>query len=346
MSEQVDRTEIATFGEFKLIDHLTKNFELKNASSLRGIGDDAAVIDNANMLTVVTTDMLVEGIHFDMMYTPLQHLGYKCIAVNVSDIYAMNATPKQVTVSLAISNRFSVEAMEELYDGIYHACEYYGVDLIGGDTTSSLKGLIISVTAIGEGVESDLVYRSGAQDEDLICVSGDLGGAFLGLQLLEREKKIYLENPEIQPDLENKKHIIGRFLKPEARKDVIEALKLNNIVPTSMIDISDGLSSEIMHICKHSECGAIIYENEIPINQESYDQAIKFNLDPTVCALNGGEDYELLFTINPKHTEAILAIEGISIIGKITPQSSGTFLKTKNDNLFKLKAQGWESFKQ
>lgn len=346
MSEHIDRTEIASFGEFKLIDHLTKNFELKNASSLRGIGDDAAVIDNANMLTVVTTDMLVEGIHFDMMYTPLQHLGYKCIAVNVSDIYAMNATPKQVTVSLAISNRFSVEAMEELYEGIYHACEYYGVDLVGGDTTSSLKGLIISVTAIGEGVESNLVYRSGAKEEDLICVSGDLGGAFLGLQLLEREKKIYLEHPQLQPDLENKKHIIGRFLKPEARKDIIEALKINNIIPTAMIDISDGLSSEIMHICKHSECGAIIYENEIPINQESYDQALTFNLDPTVCALNGGEDYELLFTINPKHTAAILAMGGISIIGKITPQASGTFLKTKNDNLFKLKAQGWESFKQ
>lgn len=346
MSENTERTEIAAFGEFKLIDHLTKNFEQKNASTLKGIGDDAAVIDNANMLTVITTDMLVEGIHFDMMYTPLQHLGYKCIAVNVSDIYAMNATPKQVTVSLAISNRFSVEAMEELYEGIYHACEYYGVDLIGGDTTSSLKGLIISVTAIGEGVESELVYRNGAKEDDLICVSGDLGGAFLGLQLLEREKKIYLENPQIQPDLENKKHVIGRFLKPEARKDIIEILKLNNIIPTSMIDISDGLSSEIMHICKQSECGAIIYENEIPINQESYDQAIVFNLDPSVCALNGGEDYELLFTINPKHTEAILAIPGISVIGKITPQASGTFLKTKNDNLFKLKAQGWESFNQ
>lgn len=346
MSENIERTEISSFGEFKLIDHLTKNFELKNADSLVGVGDDAAVIDNGGLLTVVTTDMLVEGVHFDMMYTPLQHLGYKCIAVNVSDIYAMNATPKQVTVSLAISNRFSVEAIEELYEGIHHACNYYGVDLVGGDTTTSLKGLIISVTAIGVGVEDKLVYRSGAKEEDLICVSGDLGAAYLGLQLLEREKKIYLENPQIQPDLENKKHIIGRFLKPEARQDIVAALRDANIVPTSMIDISDGLSSEILHICEKSACGAIIYENEIPIAQESYDQAIVFNLDPTVCALNGGEDYELLFTINPKHAEAILELGTVAIIGKITPQASGTFLKTKNDNLYKLKAQGWESFKQ
>jgi thiamine-monophosphate kinase len=346
MSEQANRTEISSLGEFKLIEQLTKNFELRNASSLKGIGDDAAVIDNSNKLTVVTTDMLVEGIHFDMMYSPLLHLGYKCIAVNVSDLLAMNAEPKQVTVSIAISNRYSVEAMEELYEGIYHACEYYGVDLIGGDTTSSLKGLIISVTAIGEANEDEIVYRTGAKDGDLICVSGDLGGAFLGLQLLEREKKIFLENPGIQPDLENKKHIVGRFLKPEARKDIVDAMRAQSIVPTAMIDISDGLSSEILHICNQSNCGAIIYENEIPIHPESYDQALIFNMDPTVCALNGGEDYELLFTIDPKHATAIAQIPNVSVIGKIVPQANGTFLKTKNDNLFKIQAQGWESFKQ
>jgi thiamine-monophosphate kinase len=345
MSEQANRTEIASLGEFKLIEHLTKNFELRNAASLKGIGDDAAVIDNTNKLTVVTTDMLVEGIHFDMMYTPLQHLGYKAIAVNVSDLYAMNAEPKQVTVSLAISNRFSVEALEELYEGIYHACEYYGVDLIGGDTTSSLKGLIISVTAIGEGVEDEITYRSGAKENDLVCVSGDLGAAFLGLQILEREKQIFLENPEIKPDLEDKKHIVGRFLKPEARKDIVDALRENKIIPTAMIDVSDGLSSEILHICNQSNCGVILYENEIPIHQESYDQALKFNMDPTVCALNGGEDYELLFTVNPKYAEAISSIPNIAVIGKIVPQANGTFLKTKNDNLFKIQAQGWESFK-
>lgn len=345
MNDNINRTEIASLGEFKLIEHLTKNFELNNAASLKGIGDDAAVIDNANKLTVVTTDMLVEGVHFDMMYTPLQHLGYKCIAVNVSDILAMNAEPKQVTVSIAISNRFSVEALEELYEGIYHACNYYKVDLVGGDTTTSLKGLIISVTAIGEGVEDELSYRNGAKEEDLICVSGDLGGAFLGLQLLEREKKIFLENPEIQPDLENKKHIVGRFLKPEARKDIVEALKEKSIIPTSMIDISDGLSSEIMHICKQSNCGAVIYETEIPIHTESYEQALKFNMDPTVCAMNGGEDYELLFTVNAKHAAAIAAMENVSVIGKIVPAGNGIFLKTKNDNLFKIQAQGWDSFK-
>lgn len=345
MDEQKDRTEISSLGEFKLIDHLTKNFEINNISSVKGIGDDAAIIDNAGKLTVVTTDMLVEGVHFDMMYTPLLHLGYKCIAVNVSDIYAMNATPNQVTVSIAISNRFSVEALEELYEGIFHACEYYGVDLVGGDTTTSIKGLIISVTAIGDANEGEIVYRSGAKEEDLICVSGDLGAAYLGLQMLEREKKIYLENPNIQPDLENKKHLIGKFLKPEARKDIIQFFKDNDITPTAMIDVSDGLSSEILHICDKSDCGAIIYENQIPMSDESIEQASKFNLDPTICALNGGEDYELLFTINSKDAEKIALNNNISIIGKIVPKQNGTFIKTKNDNLFKLKAQGWDSFK-
>ncbi len=346
MDEQTGRTEISSLGEFKLIDHLTKNFEIQNVSTVKGIGDDAAVIDNANKLTVITTDMLVEGVHFDMMYTPLLHLGYKSIAVNVSDIYAMNATPNQVTVSIAISNKYSVEALEELYEGIFHACAYYGVDLIGGDTTTSLKGLIISVTAIGDANEDEIVGRDGAKEDDLICVSGDLGAAYLGLQMLEREKKIYLENPNIQPDLENKKHIVGKFLKPEARKDIIQFFRDKQIKPTSMIDVSDGLSSEILHICDKSNCGAILYEDHIPMTDETIEQAGKFNLDPLVSALNGGEDYELLFTINPKDEEKIASNPLISIIGKIVPQKNGTFIKTKNDNLFKLKAQGWDSFSE
>lgn len=339
------RTEISSLGEFQLIDHLTTNFEIKNAFTVKGIGDDAAVIDNSGKMTVVTTDMLVENVHFDLMYTPLQHLGYKSIVVNLSDIYAMNAIPNQVTVSLAISNRFSVEALEELYEGIYHACEFYNVDLVGGDTTSSLTGLIISVTAIGDAAENEIVYRSGAKEGDLICVSGDLGAAYLGLQLLEREKSIYLENKKIQPDLENKKYIVGRILKPEARKDIIEFFHEEKIKPTSMIDISDGLSSEVMHICKQSKCGAILYENDIPIHPESIEQAMQFNIDPTTCALNGGEDYELLFTINPSDAEKVAANPAISVVGKIVPATNGMFLKTKNDNLFKLKAQGWDGLK-
>ncbi|MFI5171130.1 MAG: thiamine-phosphate kinase [Chitinophagales bacterium] len=346
MDENTNRTEISELGEFKLITQLTKNFEIKNATTVKGIGDDAAVIDNGGKVTVVTTDMLVEGIHFDLMYTPLTHLGYKCVAVNVSDIYAMNATPHQITVSLAISNRFSVEALEELYDGIYHACEYYDVDLVGGDTTTSLKGMIISVTALGDANENDLVYRSGAKDGDLICVSGDLGAAYMGLQLLEREKRIYLENPEIKPDLENKKHIIGKFLKPEAAKGIINFFEENKIRPTSMIDISDGLSSEILHICEESVCGAIIYENELPIHPETIEQSLKFNLEPTVSALNGGEDYELLFTIDPGYSEILSLNPNISVIGKIVPKQNGTFLKTKNDNLFKITAQGWDGIKK
>jgi len=343
MTEQ--RTEISSLGEFKLIDHLTQNFEVRDAFTVKGIGDDAAVIDNAGKLTVVTTDMLVEGIHFDLMYTPLKHLGYKSIVVNLSDVYAMNAIPHQVTVSLAISNRFSVEALEELYDGIHHACSYYDVDLVGGDTTSSLKGLIISVTAIGDANENELTYRNGARDGDLVCVSGDLGAAYLGLQLLEREKSIYLENANIQPDFENKKYIIGRMLKPEARKDMIEFFRDQQIKPTSMIDISDGLSSEMMHICKQSGCGAILYETDIPIHEETYDQAMQFNIEPTTCALNGGEDYELLFTIDPADAPKIAANPAISVIGKIVPAANGLFLKTKNDNLFKMQAQGWDGLK-
>lgn len=346
MDEHQKRTEISELGEFKLIEHLTHNFELNNSFSVKGIGDDAAVVDNTNKLTVISTDMMVEGVHFDMMYTPLQHLGYKSVVVNLSDIYAMNAEPHQITVSIAISNRFSVEALEEIYEGIHHACQYYGVDLIGGDTTTSLKGLIISITAIGDANENELVYRNGAKAGDIICTTGDLGAAYLGLQLLEREKKIYLENPAIQPDLENKRHLVGRFLKPDAKKDIIAFFKEHKIKPSSMIDISDGLSSELLHICKQSECGAVIYENEIPIHEEAYAQALIFNLDPTVCALNGGEDYELLFTIDPKDAEKIASNNDISVIGKIVPAEEGIFLKTKNDNMFKITAQGWDHMKK
>ena len=345
MSEQANRTEISSLGEFKLIEQLTKNFELRNASSLKGIGDDAAVIDNSNKLTVVTTDMLVEGIHFDMMYSPLLHLGYKCIAVNVSDLLAMNAEPKQVTVSIAISNRYSVEAMEELYEGIYHACEYYGVDLIGGDTTSSLKGLIISVTAIGEANEDEIVYRTGAKDGDLICVSGDLGGAFLGLQLLEREKKIFLENPGIQPDLENKKHIVGRFLKPEARKDIVDFFASSEIVPASMMDISDGLSSEILHICKQSNLGCVLYEEKIPVHEEMKRAAFKFEIDPTACALSGGEDYELLFTIPQTEYDKLVLNEQISVVGYMTEPEQGAHIITKGGGRHAITAQGWNHLK-
>lgn len=345
MEENQNRTEISSLGEFRLIELLTKNFEIKNPFTIKGIGDDAAVIDNTNKVTVVTTDLLVEGVHFDMMYSPLLHLGYKSVVVNLSDVYAMNAIPHQITVSLAISNRFSVEALEELYQGIYHACEYYGVDLIGGDTTTSLKGLIISVTAIGDAAEEDIVYRNGAKENDLICVTGDLGAAYMGLQMLEREKSIYMENPSIQPDLENKKHIIGKILRPEAQRSLIEFFADKKIKPNAMIDISDGLSSEILHICQQSNCGAIIYENEIPIHEETYQQAMQFNIDPTICALNGGEDYELLFTIDPKHAKVIAENPNISVIGKIVPAANGTFIKTKNDNLFKLTAQGWDNLK-
>ncbi len=346
MDEQVKRTEIAELGEFKLIDHLTRNFEIKNPFTLKGIGDDAAVIDNTNKLTVVTTDMLVEGVHFDMMYTPLLHLGYKSVVVNLSDIYAMNAQPHQITVSIAISNRYSVEALEELYEGIHHACAYYGVDLVGGDTTTSLKGLIISITAIGDAVEKDIVYRNGAKPGDLVCVTGDLGAAFVGLQLLEREKRIYLENPQIQPDLENKKHIIGRILKPEAQKKTIEFFSDRGIIPTSMIDISDGLSSEILHICEQSDCGALLYENAIPIHEETYAQAMQFNMEPLTCALNGGEDYELLFTADPQYADTIGENPDIAVIGKIVPKENGVFIKTKNDNLFRITAQGWDNAKK
>lgn len=339
------RTEIADLGEFALIHHLTKNFEHNNASTVLGVGDDAAVIDHFGKQTVVTTDLLLEGIHFDLMYTPLKHLGYKAVVVNLSDVYAMNATPTQITVSIGISNRFSVEAISEFYEGVYFACEKYGVDLIGGDTSSSLKGFVISVTAIGEVSPNQFVKRSTAQKGDLICVSGDLGGAFLGLTLMEREKKIYQENPKVQPDLENESYIVGRLLKPEARKDIIEFFVANNIIPTAMMDVSDGVSSEVLHLCKESALGCRIYEEKLPIADLSRQAAYKFSLDPTVCALNGGEDYELIFTLNPADHDKIVLNEEISVIGYTTELEEGVKLLTKGGNSFDITAQGWNAFK-
>lgn len=339
-----NRTEIADLGEFGLIEHLTKNFEIHNASTILGIGDDAAVIDHFGKQTVVSTDMLVEGIHFDLMYTPLRHLGYKSVIVNLSDIYAMNATPTQITMNIAFSNRFSLEALDEFYEGVYAACEKYHVDLIGGDTSSSNKGFIISVTAIGEITPGKAVKRSGAQTGDLLCVSGFLGGAFLGLTILEREKKIYLENPGVQPDLEEQQYIVGRMLKPEARKDIIEFFEQQNIVPTSMMDVSDGLSSETLHICKQSMVGCKIYEDKIPVHDDAKQFAYKLELDPTACALSGGEDYELLFTIPQSEHDKIVLNEEISVIGYMTDVEEGVHIITKGGNTHKLTAQGWNAF--
>ncbi|MEO6221470.1 MAG: thiamine-phosphate kinase [Ginsengibacter sp.] len=342
MSEE--RTEIASLGEFGLIDHLTKNNETKNASTILSVGDDAAVLDHFGKQIVVTTDMLVEGIHFDLMYTPLKHLGYKSVIVNLSDVYAMNALPAQITMSIAFSNRFSLEALDEFYEGVYAACERYNVDLIGGDTTSSQKGFIICVTAIGEVAPDKFVKRSGAKEGDLICVSGDLGGAFLGLTLLEREKKIFLETKGVKPDLENQDYIIGRILKPEARKDIIEYFAANDILPTSMIDISDGLSSEVLHICRQSGAGCILYEEKIPVNDIARQFAYKLELDPTACALSGGEDYELLFTIHQADYDKITANEQLSVVGHISEKGAGSIIITKGGNEHKLTAQGWNAF--
>src|ERR1700744_3761841 len=344
MFENSERTNIEQLGEFGLIDHLTKQIKIKQTSTLKGIGDDAAVIDFAGKKALISTDMLLEGIHFDLAYTPLKHLGYKSVQVNLSDIYAMNGTATQVTVSIGISSKFPLEAVEEFYEGIYLACEKYNVDLIGGDTTSSRQGLVISVTSIGYADEKDIAYRNTANEGDLICVSGDLGGAYVGLQLLEREKQIYIENPNIQPDLEGKDYIIERQLKPEARKDIVELLKDIDIKPTAMIDISDGLASEILHICKQSNKGCNIYEDKIPLDPMTYETAREFNLDPTVCALSGGEDYELLFTVKQADYEKIKFKMDITIIGYITEASAGCNLIPKSGVVHPLKAQGWNAF--
>lgn len=346
MLENKTRTELSSLGEFGLIKHLTEHVEIYNASSIKGVGDDAAVIkyDNGKH-TLVSTDMLVEGVHFDLTYVPLKHLGYKSIIVNLSDICAMNGTPKQVTVSIAASNRFSVEAIEELYAGMIYACKKYNVDLVGGDTTSSKSGLIISITAIGEADKDNIVYRNGAKEKDLLCVSGDLGGAYMGLQLLEREKFVFKDNPNIQPDLEGNDYILERQLKPEARVDVVDLLKKLDVKPTSMIDISDGLASEIIHICTQSETGCELYEDKIPIDPQTFDRARDFGLDPTVCALSGGEDYELLFTIPMSDFDKVRNQPDITVIGHITAKTSGINLVAKAGTSHPITAQGWNSFK-
>jgi len=340
-----ERTEISSLGEFGLIDHLTQNNETRLASTILSVGDDAAVIDHFGKQTVITTDMLVEGIHFDLMYTPLKHLGYKSVIVNLSDIYAMNATPTHITINIAFSNRFSLEAMDEFYEGVYAACDKYEVDLVGGDTTSSQKGFVISITAIGEVAPDKYVKRSTAKKGDLLCVSGFVGGAFLGLTILEREKRIFAETGS-QPDLEDQAYIVGKLLKPEARKDIIEFFTANEITPTSMIDVSDGLSSESLHICKQSNLGCIIYEDKIPIHEEARQFAYKLELDPTACALSGGEDYELLFTLAQTDYDKIVLNEQISVIGYMTDAEEGTHILTRGGNKHKLVAQGWNHMQQ
>lgn len=340
------RTEIATLGEFGLIKHLTEGIELKNASTVYGVGDDAAVLSySAPKQVLVTTDILLEGVHFDLTYVPLKHLGYKAAVVNFSDIYAMNGTPRQITVTLGVSKRFSVEDMEQLYSGIRLACEVYGVDIVGGDTTSSLTGLTISITCIGEADSDKVVYRNGAKETDLICVSGDLGAAYMGLQLLEREKSVLRGNSDVQPDFSGKEYLLERQLKPEARKDIIQKLAEAGIRPTAMMDISDGLSSELMHICKQSNAGCRIYEEHIPIDYQTAVMAEEFNMNLTTCALNGGEDYELLFTVPIADHERVQDIEGIRLIGHITKPELGCALITRDGQEFELKAQGWNPLK-
>lgn len=339
------RTELNQLGEFGLIDKLTSNFTTFHSNSVKGVGDDAAVIAiNDSEVMLVSTDMLLEGIHFDLSYTPLMHLGYKSVMVNLSDIYAMNGTPEQITVSIAISNRFPLEAIEELYAGIKKACELYKIDLIGGDTTSSVTGLQISITVLGRAKKEEVVYRNGAKENELLVVSGDLGAAYLGLQILEREKMIYQENPAIQPDLEGNDYLLERLLKPEARKDVIKILKDLEVLPTAMIDISDGLASEVFHLAKQSKLGCVLHEEKIPIDGKTSIMAIEFNVDPVTCALNGGEDYELLFTIKQSDFEKINTNPYFSIIGYMTDVHAGINMVDKQGALIPLKAQGWNHF--
>lgn len=341
------RTEISSLGEFGLIRRLTEGIELKNESSKYGVGDDAAVLSYPTEKQVlITTDLLMEGVHFDLIYVPLKHLGYKAAVVNFSDIYAMNGTPKQITVSLALSKRFSVEDMEELYAGIRLACEEYDVDIVGGDTSSSLTGLAISITCIGEADKDKVIYRNGAKETDLVCVTGDLGAAYMGLQLLEREKVALKGKTDVQPDFSGKEYLLERQLKPEARKDIIERLASAQIIPTSMMDISDGLSSELMHICSQSNAGCRVYEEHIPIDFQTAVMAEEFNMNLTTCAMNGGEDYELLFTVPITEHEKISEMEGVRIIGHITKPELGCALITRDGQEFELKAQGWNPLKK
>ena len=348
------RTEISTLGEFGLINHLTKDIKPLNPSTIKGIGDDCAVIDSANLQTLVTTDLLLEGVHFDLTYVPIKHLGYKAAMVNISDIYAMNATPTQLVVSLGISKRFCIEDLEQLYEGIRLACDKHQVDIVGGDTTSSLTGLTISITCMGQAPLDKIVYRSGAKDTDLICVSGNLGAAYMGLQILEREKAVFesqskqstTKNADFQPDFAGKEYLLERQLKPEARGDIILKLKEAGIQPTSMIDISDGLSSELLHICHESHVGCSVYEERIPIDYQTSIQAEQFNLNPLTCALNGGEDYELLFTVALSDYEKVREFEGIHIIGHIQKEEYGSVLVTRNGAEYPLQAQGWNHMKE
>ncbi|GGG98869.1 thiamine-monophosphate kinase [Parapedobacter pyrenivorans] len=344
MFDNKERTDLDHLGEFGLIEHLTKAVELTEKSTVKGIGDDAAVLDFSGNKALVSTDLLLEGIHFDLRYVPLKHLGYKAVQVNLSDIYAMNGMATQITFSIGLSSKFPLEAVEELYAGALLACTKYQVDLVGGDTSASKQGLVISVTSIGYAKAEDIVYRNGAQEGDLVCVSGDLGAAYVGLQLLEREKRIFLENPDIQPDLEGKDYIVERQLKPEARRDIVQLLATLGVKPTAMIDVSDGLASEILHICNASGRGCKLYEEKIPIDPMAYDTAREFALDPTVCALNGGEDYELLFTINQADYGKLVGQADISVIGHITEKEAGCELISKSGNVHPIKAQGWNAF--
>lgn len=340
------KTPLSALGEFGLIDHLTNDIKLKQPSSLKGVGDDAAVIDFKNKKAVISTDLLVEGVHFDLSYMPLKHLGYKAVVVNLSDIYAMNAKATQVTVAIAVSNRFPLEALEELYEGIKLACKVYSVDLVGGDTTSSTKGLLISVTAIGEVEERDLTYRNGAKPNDLLVVSGDLGGAFLGLKVLEREIEVFKVNPNNQPDLLSYAYLVERQLKPEARKDVVKLLKDLDVLPTAMIDISDGLSSEIIHICKQSGTGCNVYEDKIPLDPQVIATSEEFNIDSTTVALSGGEDYELLFTIKQADYPKIKGNPNLTVIGHVTEKEEGIHLITRANTKIPLVARGWNALKE
>ncbi|HMW39355.1 MAG: thiamine-phosphate kinase [Saprospiraceae bacterium] len=340
----MSRTELNELGEFALIDHLTQEVAIHHQETILGIGDDAAVIENKDSCTLVSTDLLIEGIHFDLMYHPLKHLGYKAVIVNLSDILAMNAVPKQITVSVAVSNRFSVEALEQLYEGIRTACNLYKIDLVGGDTTASPKGLIISITVIGTQQKDKIVKRNGAKPGDYIYVTGYLGGAYLGLQLLEREKRIYQEHPDIQPQLGENREILERILKPEARMDIIRLLDKNHILPSAMIDLSDGLSSDLLHICKQSGTGALIEEQNIPIQQEAQLMALEFHLDPITCALSGGEDYELLICVPPDLHDKVKTLPSFYYIGEITAPENGVRLKTTHGNFHNITAQGWKHF--
>lgn len=345
LTDHPKRTDLSELGEFGLIQHLTKDFQIQSKNTIKGIGDDAAVLArDEQTYGLLSSDLLAEGIHFDLSYVPLKHLGYKAVVVNLSDIYAMNGIPEQVVISVAVSNRFSVEAMEELYSGIRLACETYGVDLAGGDTTSSRAGLIVNVAVYGVANKNTVVYRAGAKYQDLIVVSGDLGAAYLGLQVLEREKAVYKENPNVQPDLDGYDYILMRQLKPEARKDIIEKLASQDVVPSSMIDISDGLASELIHLSKASGCGMRVYADKIPIDEAAALVAEEFNLDPITCALNGGEDYELLMTVPMAQIDKVNSIPSLKIIGHVTAEGAGVEMAINDDQIIELKAQGWKHF--